>query len=371
MDLASLSKLAPLSVAVVLGTRPEVVKLAGLIRLLGPGCRLIHTGQHYDESMSKVFLDEFELERPHVSLAVGGGSRARQISDALLALDGHFSESRPGVVVVQGDTNSTVAGALAANCNAIPLVHIEAGMRSYDLRMPEEHNRVVADHLATVCCAPTEGNAANLKNEGIPAHRISITGHTVIEAVAEKLPTPAARADLLGRYGLQPSAFVMSTFHRAENVDDPVGLEQILRALGKLSLPAVLPLHPRTRRRAEDYGLGSLLRSIITLAPLDYRTFLALCAESALIVTDSGGVQVEATVYPRPLVVVRDSTEYPEVVGTFATLVPPSGDIVAAAEAWLERMPEAVEELSGLSNPYGDGSASMRCLEAVVRGFGP
>ncbi|MFQ5968499.1 MAG: non-hydrolyzing UDP-N-acetylglucosamine 2-epimerase, partial [Acidimicrobiia bacterium] len=274
------------SVAVVLGTRPEVVKLAGLIQLLGPRCRLIHTGQHYDDRLAQGLLEEFEVVPPHVSLTVGGTSRGRQVAETLLVLDDLFERERPDVVVVQGDTNSTLGGALAANAHAIPLVHIEAGMRSFDRRMAEEHNRILTDHASDVCCAPTEANAANLVREGIPAVRIAVTGHTVVAAVEERLPDEDDRAEILLDYGLEPSAYAVATFHRAENVDDPDHLDQILAALGKVDVPVVLPLHPRTRRRVEEFGLGARLDPLVLVEPLDYATFLALCAESALLITD-------------------------------------------------------------------------------------
>ncbi len=359
-------RLREASVAVVLGTRPELVKLAALIRLLGPSCLLVHTGQHYDEAMSGTFLRDLGISSPSLSLGVGGASRGRQIAEALLALDDLFQRDRPDVVVVQGDTNSTLGGALAANTRGVPLVHIEAGMRSFDERMAEEHNRILTDHVATVCCAPTALNAANLVREGIPSEKIFLTGHTVVDAVREHLPDTNERAGILLKHGLDPAGYIMATFHRAENVDDEGALELILASLGKLSVPVVWPVHPRTRSRIEEFELSALLADVMLVEPLRYSEFLALCAESALIVTDSGGIQVEATEYCRPLVVVRDTTEYPEIVGTFASLVPPDGDIVEAAEAWLDRAPGVFEELREIHNPYGEGNAAARCLEAIA-----
>jgi UDP-N-acetylglucosamine 2-epimerase (non-hydrolysing) len=250
-----ISALPDRGIAVVLGTRPEIVKLAEILRILGPKARLVHTGQHFDAAMSDVFLDSLGLPWPDLHLAVGGTRRAAQIGTALAELDRYFAEDRPTAVVVQGDTNATAAGALVANANDIPLVHVEAGLRSHDRGMPEEHNRIVTDHLADLLCAPSSVAVGNLAKEGIDLDRVVLTGNTVVEAVHSQLPAPAERSALLERHGLCADSYVLATIHRPENTDNAQSLRQNLAALRGLPVPVVLPLHPRTAAAIVRHGL--------------------------------------------------------------------------------------------------------------------
>ena len=356
---------APKSVAVVLGTRPEIIKLSHIIRLLGDAAWIIHTGQHYDSTLSESFFSELSLPEPDDFLEVGGTSRGNQIGEAVRRLDALFAAHLPSAVMVQGDTNAVLAGAVAANSREVTLCHIEAGLRSFDRAMPEEHNRVVADHLSDLCCAPTEVNVENLSNEGIGGDRVVKTGNTIIEAVAGLLPSPQDRTDLCERFGVEPARFVLSTFHRPENVDDPVKYREILTQLADLGVPVVLPLHPRSVKRAQEHGLTDLLAKLVVVEPIGYREFLGLQAESALVVSDSGGVQEECSILKRPLVVVRASTERPEVIGTFAERVLPGPGIGEAAATVLSDVAAAHALLANIESPYGDGSASRRSLEAL------
>ncbi len=357
---------APQSVAVVLGTRPEIIKLAHCIRLLGDAVLIVHTGQHYDPKLSGSFFPELGLSEPDVFLEVGGSSRGHQIGEATSRLDALFAQYNPVAVMVQGDTNAVVAGAIAANAQGVFLCHIEAGLRSFDRLMPEEHNRVVADHLSDLCCAPTQVNVENLAAEGIGGDRVVETGNTVVEAVTELLPSSEERVALCDRYDVEPGRFVLSTFHRPENVDDPDNYRAILEDLAKLPVPVLLPLHPRSVRRASEHGLDDLLDQIRVTEPIGYRDFLGLEAESALLISDSGGVQEEASIVKRPVIVVRNSTERPEVIGTFATRVLPGPDIGEAARPVLDDVAGSHAELAGLASPYGDGTASQRSLEALA-----
>ncbi len=357
---------APKSIAVVLGTRPEIIKLAYCIRLLDDAALIVHTGQHYDPKLSGSFFPEFGLPEPDVFLEVGGNSRGHQIGEATSRLDALFAEYHPLAVIAQGDTNAVAAGAIAANARGVFLGHIEAGLRSFDRLMPEEHNRVIADHLSDLCCAPTSVNVKNLAAEGISGDRVVETGNTVVEAVMELLPTPEERKELCARYGVEPDRFVLSTFHRPENVDDPDNYRAILEELVKLPVPVLLPLHPRSVRRASEHGLADLLDRIRVTEPIGYREFLGLEAESALVISDSGGVQEEASIVKRPVIVVRNSTERPEVIGTFATRVLPGPDIGKTARPILNDVARAHAELVDLASPYGDGTASYRSLEALA-----
>jgi len=354
------------SVAVVLGTRPEIIKLAPLLHRLGEAAFIVHTGQHYDDLLSAAFFDGLDIDSPDVRLAIGGKSRAEQVATALKALAETLEEHCPAAVVAQGDTNTVLAAALAANSVGVPFVHLEAGLRSFDRQMPEEHNRVVADHLSDLLLAPTETNRANLKREGIDAPSIVVTGNTIVQAVRAMLPLPIDRGSILDRYDLEPSGYVLSTLHRPENVDDPSTLRIILEELASLPVPVVLPMHPRTLQRSKDFGLGSVLADIRVLEPIGYREFLTLGAESALVISDSGGVQEEVSVYKRPLIVVRRSTERPEVIGTFAERVLPGPAIGELAHRWLRDLPAIHERLAGVPTPYGDGTAAERSMAAII-----
>jgi UDP-N-acetylglucosamine 2-epimerase (non-hydrolysing) len=354
------------SVAVVFGTRPEIIKLAGIIDLLSVTARTVFSGQHFDELLSRIFFDDLRLPPPDVMLAVGGGSRAQQIGGLVLRLEEQFAAQRPAAVVVQGDTNTALGGALAANAVGIPLVHVEAGLRSFDRRMPEEHNRVVTDHLADLCLAPTNQARDNLLAENIPPGRIAVTGNTVIDVASRLIPTPADRVDLLSRFGLVAGNFVLATFHRPENVDDIDRLGALLDHLAHLTLPVLFPVHPRTRKHIQAYGLESRANGIEMVPPVGYKTFLGLAAECAFLLSDSGGVQEEASVVKRPAIVVRRSTERPEGLGTFATLLPSLADLPRAAEKLLVGLDDTHRRLAAIPSPYGDGEASARCVQQIA-----
>lgn len=340
-------------IAVVLGTRPELIKLAPVIHRLGERALVVHTGQHFDDNMSQAFLRQLRLGEPHLHLAVGGATRGAQIGRATEAIERFLLDEAPAAVVVQGDTNSGLAGALAANATGTPIVHLEAGLRSYDRAMPEEHNRVLIDALADRCLAPHVSNAEALAREGVAAERIRVTGSTLSDALAMILPSASERAALLAAYGVVPGGFVLATIHRAENADDAGNLGAILRELAALPLPVVLPLHPRTRKKAAEFGFQPLLDALRVVEPTAYREFVTLAGDAALLISDSGGVQEEATIVKRPVLVVRNSTERPEILGTFAHLVSPGPQIGELARPLLARAAEVHAELAALPYPYG------------------
>lgn len=357
-------------VAVILGTRPEIIKMAEIVRLLGDRAMVIHTGQHWDHTMSGHFMTHLGLPDPYASLAVGGVSRAAQIAQTLQGLDDVFARVTPAAVMVQGDTNTVVGGALAANARGIPLVHVEAGLRSFDRRMPEEHNRVITDHLADLCLAPTEHGRRLLLAEAIPDERIVVTGNTVVGAVTRALREGAdAASATIARYGLAPDAYVVATIHRPENTDSSNQLESVLRALAEVarSCPVLIPLHPRTRNRAAEFGLDDLLDDLILLDPLGYDEFVALCASAALTISDSGGVQEEASVWKRPVIVVRRSTERPEVIGTFAHLSAAGAPLAELATQLFEDRETTTRQLARMASPYGGLDAAELCIAATDR----
>jgi UDP-N-acetylglucosamine 2-epimerase (non-hydrolysing) len=352
-------------IAVVLGTRPEIIKLAKIVELLEGDAYVVHTGQHFDANLSESFFSEFGMRPPDTFIGVGGQTRGVQIGNGTTALDDLFSTLRPSAVVVQGDTNAVLAGALAANANDVPLVHVEAGLRSFDRAMPEEHNRVVADHLSDLCLAPTHLNVANLAAEGISGPTVLLTGNPVIEAVERLMPVPDEQDDIVRAFGLEPEGFVLATFHRPENVDDRERLENVLTALGSLDLPVLVPLHPRTQRRIDEFGLESSAQTVRIVDPVGYRSFIGLGARARLIVSDSGGVQEEVSVYKKPAVVVRRSTERQEVEGTFVERFEPDATLADSLSVALEGAEQKARELENLPSPYGDATAPTQIVSAI------
>jgi UDP-N-acetylglucosamine 2-epimerase (non-hydrolysing) len=354
-------------ITLVCGTRPELIKLAPLLRFFGDACAVIYTGQHHDRSLYSLIRADLPAPKRFHELAVGSARRGVQLGRAVSAVDEVLVAHPGSVVLVQGDTTSALAGALAANAHGLPLVHVEAGLRSRDRAMPEEHNRVLIDHLADLCCAPTDLNRRNLLAENIPCERVAVTGNTVVEALRTALPAAEDRVSVLAARGLVRDEYILATIHRPENVDDPRRLAAVLQELGELPLPVVFPLHPRTAKSVERFGLTRLLQALLVLEPQAYPAFLALAAEAAVIVSDSGGIQEEASVLKRPVVVVRRSTERPEITGTFGVLVPAGPRIGAEVARWLDDVAGHRERLSHIPSPYGDGSACRRIAEAIER----
>jgi UDP-N-acetylglucosamine 2-epimerase (non-hydrolysing) len=349
-------------IAVVIGTRPEIVKVAAIVRLLGRRARLIHTRQHSDEELSGVFLTGARLPQPETLSGICGQPRHVQIGRMVERLGRMFAEAPPAAVLVQGDTNTVCAAAQAGNYAGVPVVHVEAGLRSHDRAMPEEINRCVTCTLADLHCAPTDEAVANLRRDGVPQSKIALTGNTIVEATLSMLPGEAAGQQIATGLGAEPGQYVLATIHRPENTDNPERLRVILEELSKLGLPVLLPLHPRTRAATTRHGLTAALDRLRPIPPVDHRTFLALARHARLLVSDSCGVQEECTVLKRPLVVVRNSTERPEVIEAgFAHLVRPGpgiGDIgrqLISDEGLGARLAE-------IPCPFGDGKASERIV---------
>ena len=357
---------APGPVAVVVGTRPEAVRLGEVVRRLGTAGLLVHTGQRRDaELWSEATADEGPYTGP-LSLGVGGSTRGQRLGGAVTTLDEAFARTRPSCVLVQGGTTAALAGALAANAAGLPLVHVEAGLRSFDRRVPEEHHRVLVDHLADLCCAPTATAVANLRAEGIADERILLTGGTVVESVHRLLPAPDEQDRVLAALGV-PARYLLLTLQRPENADDLDVLRRVLgelRAVAADGLPVVFPAHPRTLDRLRRHDLEDLLDGFTVIAPQPPAQFLALLQRARLVVSDSGGVQEEVSVLKKRLVAVRRSTERPEVLGTFASMVPAGLRLGAAVRAALAEDPRALRDVP---SPYGDGSASRVVVESIVK----
>ncbi len=358
-------------IVTIVGARPQFIKAAAVSRAVaaanaaGPRVTetLIHTGQHYDANMSKVFFEELRIPSPAANLEVGSGPHGRQTGAMLERIEAVLLEEKPDWVVVYGDTNSTLAGALAAAKLHVRTAHVEAGLRSFNRRMPEEINRVLADHLADLLLCPTRTAVANLAAEGI-AEGVHQVGDVMYDSVLFNSTLAQRSSDVIARLGLERTPFYLATVHRAENTDDPRRLAGILEAFARLGRPTILPLHPRTRgvlgERLE--GMGGQVRVI---DPAGYLDMLMLERSARLILTDSGGVQKEAYWFGTPCVTLRDQTEWVELVeGGFNRLAGADPEAIAAAVAHFEAAGEGLFAGSP-QDLYGDGHSAERIVELL------
>lgn len=362
-----------MKIVIVVGTRPEIIKMAPVIKELerrGIEFIFIHSGQHYDFEMSKVFIDELELPEPYASFTLEGRNPAAQIGEIMIKLEAILKDvvkrKREDIMLIQGDTNTVLAAGLAAVKLGMRLGHIEAGLRSYDWRMPEEHNRRMIDHISDYLFAPTEIAKKNLLKEHVWG-RVFVTGNTVIDALNiyfDRVKEVESR--VLEKVKFDEYALV--TFHRSENVDDPNTLRDFVIILRDSPIPVVFPVHPRTRKRLHEYGLWHIverLQHVQVLPPQGYFEFLALLKNCKVVLTDSGGIQEEAT-HPRirkPVLVLRTSTERPEaVIAGFARVVGVNPVVVLAE---LERVRNNVFDLPEVS-PFGDGHSARRIIDNLI-----
>ncbi len=356
-----------MKVAIVLGTRPEIIKMSPVIRELQRrqiDFFILHTGQHYSYNMDKVFFEQLELPMPNYNLEVGSGSHAEETGKMLMGIEQVLLNEKPDVVLVEGDTNSVIAGALAATKLHTEVGHVEAGLRSYDRTMPEEVNRILTDHCSDYLFAPTEKAKAILLGEGIPEVQIYVTGNTIVDAVIQNLEIARRGSNLeLGTLNLEPKSYFLVTLHRQENVDTRQRFASILEALDKAAeefhLPVVYPIHPRSRKMISQFDLEP--RNLQLVEPLDFLSFLQLESNARLILTDSGGVQEEACILRVPCVTLRDNTERPETVEVGANVL---------AGASPDRISECVRIMlarqNNWNNPFGDGKAGERIVHILT-----
>lgn len=348
----------------VVGARPQFVKLAPIDRAAkaaGVDHVIVHTGQHYDPMLSDVFFSELGISAPDVHLGVGSGSHGVQTGAMLAQLDAVLDTHKPDWVLVYGDTNSTVAAALSAVKLHVPVAHLEAGLRSFNRRMPEEHNRVLTDHAADLLLAPTAVAMEHLANEGL-AGRSVLVGDVmtdVLYATRDELGTE--QSGLLDEMGLEQGAYQVATIHRAENTDDPARLAQIVEALGALATPTVLLAHPRLVTRAAEAGVDLEQGSLRVHRPLAYRDLIAAVLSSGHVVTDSGGLQKEAFLLRVPCTTVRTETEWVETVGL-------GWNVLVSDPSTLAQVVARPAPLPTEATPYGDGSAARRVIEVLSAG---
>ena len=347
----------------ILGARPQFIKAAPVSRALAAaGLReqIVHTGQHFDAGMSDVFFEELGIPAPAHHLGISGGGHGVMTGAMLQALEPVMEQARPDWVLVYGDTNSTLAGALAASKLHIPVAHVEAGLRSFNRRMPEEQNRIVTDHLSDLLLTPTDGATRRLREEGIPAARIVQVGDVMFDAALYYAERAVERSAILAQHGLQAGAYVLATVHRADNTDELDRLRAIVEGLEAVAAehPVILPLHPRTRAALDRHGLA--FARVRAIDPVGYLDMVTLERHAALIATDSGGVQKEAYFHGVPCVTLRDETEWTELLDLgWNRLAPPTRTDIAA------EIRSAFGTIGRDGKPYGDGHAAEHIAQAI------
>jgi UDP-N-acetylglucosamine 2-epimerase (non-hydrolysing) len=352
---------------VVVGTRPEIIKMAPVVRALQKSkipSIFVHCGQHYDYNMSQQFIEELELPTPDHGYRIKEYSQGAQTAHIMTHIERLLKKTSPTTVLVEGDTNGVLATALAAVKLGIPVGHVEAGLRSFDLRMPEEHNRRLTDHVSTYLFAPTEIAEKNLKTENVWG-KIYVTGNTVIDAVIQHLRIAEKKSKILEHIHFDP--FALATAHRAENVDDLAVLKNFMETFAEAPIPVIYPMHPRTKKRLQQNRIYNKIKkseNIQILPPLGYLDFLVLMKNCEMILTDSGGIQEEATApcIRKPVLVIRLSTERPEAVKSgFAEVVGTEKQRIIDAMKRILKHPKELPRKS----PYGDGNAAEKIAKII------
>lgn len=359
-----------MKICIILGTRPEIIKMSPIIR----ECEkqkldyfILHTNQHYSENLDKIFFDELELPKLKYNLRVGSGTHAEETGKMLIVIEKVFLKEKPDIVLVEGDTNTVLAGALAASKLHIKVGHVEAGLRSYDKNMPEEINRILTDHCSDFLFAPTKGAKEILLGEGIPRKKIFVTGNTIVDAVYQNLKLAKKKSKILRNLALEKEDYFLITSHRPENVDKKERLKGILEGLDlvykRFNLPIIYPIHPRTKKMIRKFGL-KVPEGIKLIEPVGFLDFLQLEANTKLVLTDSGGVQEEACILKIPCVTLRDNTERPETLDIKANILAGTNpeNILGCTLKILKRKRHWM-------NPFGNGQASKKIIN-ILRGEG-
>lgn len=349
-----------MKIAILVGTRPEIIKMAPVIR----ECQkrkldhfVIHSKQHYSERLDGIFFSELDLPTPKYNLNVGSGGHANQTGRILIALEPILMTEPPDVLLVQGDTNTVVAGALAARKLNIKVGHVEAGLRSFDQTMPEESNRIIADHISDYLFAVTDLQVGHLRKEGLPDSKIFLVGNTIVDALLSHRIQAERNSRILSELNLERKGYCLFTSHRAANVDDPVALREIIQLIAKLPGKVCWPIHYRTQRALKENKID-LPGQLTWTEPVGYSDFLTLLSNSTAVITDSGGVQEEACILGIPCVTIRDRTERPETVDVGANVL-----VNRNAEATVAALNRPVKHWS---NPFGDGRTAARILDIIT-----
>jgi UDP-N-acetylglucosamine 2-epimerase (non-hydrolysing) len=358
-----------MKLSVIVGTRPEIIKMSPIIRVCEQqklNYFILHTGQHYSYNMDKVFFEQLELPEPRHALDVGSGPHAEQTAKILIGAEKVLVKEKPDVVLVEGDTNTVLAGALAATKLHIKIGHVEAGLRSYDQTMPEEINRILTDHCSSFLFAPTEKSKQILLKENIPSEKIFVTGNTIVDAVFQNIQLANKKVTVLDGLGLKKQKYVLVTIHRQENVDYRQRFNGILKGLKQIheeyNIPVVYPIHPRSRKKLQEFHLNT--GGITLVDPLDFLSFLQLEKNARVVLTDSGGVQEEACILGVPCVTLRDNTERPETLDVGSNIL-----VGTTPKHIVDGVSIMYEKNKKWDNPFGDGKTGkkiIRILQEVI-----
>ncbi|HLC37447.1 MAG TPA: UDP-N-acetylglucosamine 2-epimerase (non-hydrolyzing) [Candidatus Nanoarchaeia archaeon] len=357
-----------LKVAIILGIRPNIIKLGPLMRRIERDTEIeqviINTGQHYDYNMSKIFFDTLKIPLPDYNLEVGSGTQAYQVGQSMIKIEEVLLKEKPNLTIVVGDGNPTLAGALASVKLHIPVLHIEAGLRSYDRNMPEEINRITVDRISDFLQTPLPHATKTLIKEGIPKEKIWETGDITADAVREHAKIADKESNILERLGLQKDSYILATVHRAENTDDPKRLKNIMGALDVLR--AVIPLHPRTKKIMEDSNMG--FKSLKIIEPINYLDSLKLLKYAKVLITDSGGMQKESFILKVPCITCRNSAEWVETLESGANILAGDNTKMIIDEANKRSSKEFKARLLTMGNPYGN-NVSDKILDLIKKKY--
>ncbi|CAB3289173.1 UDP-N-acetylglucosamine 2-epimerase [Methanocaldococcus lauensis] len=358
---------------IVLGTRPEIIKLSPIIRVLEKtniDWNIIHTNQHYSENMDKIFFDELNLPKPKYNLGIGSGTHGEQTGKMLIKVERVLLKEKPNVVIVQGDTNTVLSGALAASKLKIKIAHVEAGLRSFDRNMPEEINRVLTDHISDYLFAPTDIAKNNLLREGIKENKIFVVGNTIVDATLQNLKIAEKNENVKKFFNTLKNNgdYFLLTLHRSENVDNKKRLKNIIEGILYLTKiydeHIIFPIHPRTKKRLEEFNLLNKLKNnekINIIEPVGYLEFLMLEKNAKLILTDSGGIQEEACILKTPCITLRDNTERPETLSVGANIL--VGD---DKEKLINAVNIMLNKNRNWENPFGDGKSGEKIVKILI-----
>lgn len=355
-----------MKLAIIIGTRPEIIKMSPIIR----ACKnqnknffVLHTNQHYSYNLDEIFFKELELPQPKYNLKIGSGTQAEQTGKIMIGMEKVLIKEKPDIVLIEGDTNTVLAGALTAAKLRIKVAHVEAGLRSYFNEMPEEINRVIADHCSDFLFAPTVENKNILLKEGILPKKIFVVGNTITDALKANLKLAGEKSEILSKLNLKKKNYCLLTLHRQENVDKKERLEKILCGMDliykKYGFTIVFPIHPRTKERISEFKL-KIPNGIQLINPAGYLDFLQLEKNAILALTDSGGVQEEACILKIPCVTLRDNTERPETIKA-------GGNILSGAEPGiiLKSFSKMINKKRSWKNPFGDGKTGKKIIGIV------
>lgn len=354
-----------MKVALMVGTRPEIIKMAPIIFELKKRkiqFEIIHSGQHYSYNLDKVFFDQLNIPKPKFKLEVGSGTSSNQTSQIIKKTEKILRKIQPDIVLVQGDTNTVLGGAIASKQLGFKVGHVEAGLRSFDEHMPEEINRVLADHCSHFLFAPTKISQNNLLNENIDKKKIFVTGNTIVDSVIKNVKK--TNMDILNKFKLEPKEYFLISIHRQENVDDQKRFKNIIQGLKKLhkkyNIPIIYPIHPRSKKMAKKFKIS--FEGINIINPVDYFSFLALEKNAKLVLTDSGGVQEECCIVKTPCVTLRNNTERPETIEVKSNIIAGTlpKNILKCTEIMLK-----TKQLQ--KNPFGNGNAAKNIVDIMEK----